>query len=76
MINFRCTKCKTSFRVSDEYEGKKVRCSKCKQVNSILRHEGEIDLDTTNAEKDYFDVFAQLLKWEKQAPPAEVEDVV
>lgn len=72
MISFRCTKCNAAYRVSDESVGKKVRCSKCKEINIISRPSTDMNLDIEGFEDDYIDTFQQLLEWERQAPSAEV----
>lgn len=74
MITFSCTKCKAAYRVSDKFAGKKVRCSKCKEINAISPPKTDMDLNLEDIEDDYNDTFEQLLKWERQAPPAEVSD--
>ncbi len=73
MINFHCTKCNAAYRVDDKFAGKKVRCSKCKEINIISSPETDTNMDIEDVEKDYLDTFQQLLKWERQAPPAEVK---
>ena len=35
MIKFKCSKCEKSYRVADEYAGKRVRCKECSTVNTI-----------------------------------------
>ena len=73
VITFQCKKCNAAYRVSDKFAGKKVRCSKCKEINIISTPKTGTNLDIEDAENDYLDTFQQLLKWEQQAPPAEVE---
>lgn len=35
MIKFVCSECGQSYRVSERYAGKRVRCKNCSQVNMI-----------------------------------------
>ena len=77
MIKFSCTKCNHEYRVPDEYAGKKARCKKCKSVNVIPELQPVNDFSSENYDSgaEFRDVFQELLRWEKQAPPAEVEDL-
>ena len=75
MIQFNCTMCDHKYRVPDEYAGKKARCKQCKNVNVIPDLQPAFDCSTENLDSgaEYYEVFQELLKWEKQAPNAEVE---
>ena len=35
MINFKCTKCKHSYRVSDQCASKRMRCKVCGEIITI-----------------------------------------
>ena len=35
MIKFECTKCKHSYRVSDQYASKRMRCKVCGEIITI-----------------------------------------
>lgn len=76
MIRFSCSKCNHGYRVPDEYAGKKAFCKKCKNVNVIPELEPEFDFSSENFDSgaEYHEVFQELLKWEKVAPTADVED--
>lgn len=76
MIRFSCSKCNHEYRVPDEYAGKRARCKRCKNVNVIPELEPAFDFSCDNFDSgaEYHDVFRELLKWEKQAPTADVED--
>ena len=88
VIQFSCSKCNHEYRVPDEYAGKKARCKKCKNVNLIpesmvaassavgMTFDSEnFDYDSFDSGAEYLDAFQELLKWEKQAPPADEEEV-
>ena len=70
MIKFDCSKCGRSYRVSDEYEGKRVRCRECATVNLITAEEPK-----RNSNEDSVAAFNsllhELLKYEQQAPTME-----
>jgi hypothetical protein len=75
LIQFSCTKCKHEYRVPDEYAGKKARCKKCENVNVIpdLQPVADFSHESYDSGAEFHDVFEELLRWEKQAPPAEVD---
>jgi hypothetical protein len=41
MIQFDCCKCEHSYRVSDQYAGKRIRCKECGEINMIPSIEPE-----------------------------------
>lgn len=75
MIQFSCSECSHEYRVPDEYAGKKARCKKCRNVNLIpdLQPVVEFSTECCDSGAEFHDAFQELLRWEKQAPPAEVE---
>ena len=69
MIKFDCSKCGRSYRVSDEYEGKRVRCRECSTVNLITAEQPrKINEDSVAA---FDNLLHELLKYEQQAPTME-----
>ena len=72
MIKFTCSNCAQSYRVPDEYGGKRVRCKSCKSVNTIPSPEG-VTLDSGDSIAAYNVLLQELSKAEKQAPPVELE---
>jgi len=77
MIQFSCSMCDHKYRVPDEYAGKKARCKHCKNVNVIpdLQPAFDCSMEGFDSGAEYHEVFQEMLKWEKMAPPAEVEDL-
>ncbi len=75
MIQFCCSKCNHEYRVPEEYAGKRARCKKCKNVNVIPDLQPVADFSSENYDSgaEFRNVFEELLKWERQAPPAEVD---
>lgn len=75
MITFKCDSCSASLKAPDDYQGKRVRCSKCKNVVKIpaapTREIVEVGCGDTCA--NYDALLLELSKWEKQAP-AVMED--
>ena len=67
MIKFDCTKCGHSYRVSDEYAGKRVRCKECSTVNKIAAPEPE-RVSCGDSVAAYNDLLKEMLKYEQQAP--------
>ncbi len=70
MIKFKCTSCAQSYRVSDEYAGKRVKCKSCNSVNTIPQPESAGVEDSIAA---YNDLLKELQKAENQAPTIEIE---
>lgn len=75
MIKFTCSQCAQSYRVSDEYAGKRVRCKACNNVNTIPA--SKIEIATKTGSEDsitaYNNLLLELSKCEKQAPAVDVE---
>ena len=78
MIKFTCSSCAQSYRVSDEYAGKRVRCKSCKNVNTIpavpaipIRETGVSGGEDSIAA--YNNLLLELSKAEKMAPTLEQE---
>ena len=72
MIKFDCTKCGHSYRVSDEYAGKRVRCKECSAVNKISASEPE-KVGCGDSVAAYNNLLQELLKCEQQAPAIETD---
>ena len=79
MINVACDKCGQCYRVGDRYSGKKVRCGKCGQVNtvpSIHVISTEMNMGVPYAADgvtpDFNALFMELLKQEREAPTLEL----
>jgi uncharacterized Zn finger protein len=79
MINITCEKCGQCYRVSDEYSGKKIRCSQCGSINLVtLVHEIAMDINlgvpyaTDGVTPDFNALFMELLKQEREAPTLEL----
>lgn len=71
MIKFTCSNCAQSYRVSDEYAGKRVRCKACNHVNTIPTPEPE-PVDKEDSITAYNNLLLELSKAEKQAPTVDV----
>lgn len=78
MIKFDCSSCAQSYRVKDDYAGKRIKCKSCGTVNTIPSTQE----NTENIERPvgcadsiaaYNELFKELSKYEKQAPTLEVE---
>jgi len=72
MIKFECSKCGKSYRVTDEYAGKRVRCKDCSTVNVIPSPQQE-KTGCGDSVAAYNSLLEELSKFEKQAPPLETE---
>lgn len=72
MIKFNCTSCGQSYRVSDEYAGKRVRCKECNTVNAIPSPEAG-PTGSGDSVTAYNNLLQELSKYEKTAPSLEVE---
>ena len=70
-IKFKCSECGKSYRVSDKYAGKRVRCKGCSQVNTIPQPEND-----TVGRGDSIAAFNNLLRElsmaEKNTPTLEI----
>ena len=72
MIRFDCCKCGHSYRVSDQYTGKRVRCKECGEINLIP----SVELETVgcgDSVANLNDLLQELSEFEKQAPAQETE---
>lgn len=72
MIKFTCSNCAHSYRVSDEYAGKRVRCKACNSVNTIPAPEREVS-GSSDSIAAYNNLLQELSKIEKQAPTVDTE---
>jgi len=72
MIKFDCIKCGKSYRVSDQYAGKRVRCRECSTINQIPTAEPET-VSCGDSVAAYNSLLNELLKCEKQAPSLEAD---
>ena len=70
-IKFKCSECGQSYRVSDEYAGKRVRCKSCSQVNMISRPENHT-VGSGDSIAAYNNLLRELSKAEKNAPTIEI----
>lgn len=71
MIKFTCSNCAQSYRVSDEYAGKRVRCKSCNHINTIPTPQPE-PVDSEDSITAYNNLLLELSKAEKQAPTVDV----
>ncbi|MHC4551756.1 MAG: MJ0042-type zinc finger domain-containing protein [Planctomycetota bacterium] len=72
MIKFSCSQCSQSYRVSDEYAGKRVRCKSCNHVNTIPQPVNET-VGSGDSIAAYNNLLQELSKVEKTAPTVELE---
>jgi len=72
MIKFDCSKCGRSYRVSDQYAGKRVRCRECGIVNTIPAAKRE-PVGCGDSVTAYNNLLLELSKFEKQAPSLEID---
>jgi len=72
MIKFDCSKCGHSYRVSDEYAGKRVRCRECTTINMISAPEPE-KVGCGDSVAAYDSLLRELSKCEQQAPSLETD---
>lgn len=76
MIKFNCTQCGHSYRVSDEYAGKRVKCKGCGTPNVIPAAAEKVEktvIGSGDSIAAYNNLLQELLKYEQQAPPLEIE---
>lgn len=72
MIKFDCNKCGRSYRVSDQYAGKRVRCRECATVNLISAEEPN-SMSCEDSVAAFNNLLQELLKCEKQSPAMEAD---
>jgi DNA-directed RNA polymerase subunit RPC12/RpoP len=72
MIKFDCSKCGRSYRVSDEYAGKRVRCRECTTINLISAVEPK-KVGCGDSVAAFNDLLQELLRYEQQAPAMEAD---
>ena len=72
MIKFDCSKCGHSYRVSDQYAGKRVRCRECATINTISATEPE-KVACEDSVAAFNNLLQELLKYEQQAPAMEAD---
>lgn len=72
MIKFTCSSCVQSYRVSDEYAGKRVRCKACNNINTIPNPKSEVS-GSEDSVAAYNNLLQELSKAEKQAPTVDME---
>jgi len=72
MIKFTCSECAQSYRVSDEYAGKRVRCKGCNHVNTIPATQSG-PAGSGDSIAAYNSLLKELSKIEKQAPAIDME---
>ena len=72
MIKFNCTSCAQTYRVSDEYAGKKVRCKSCNSINILPGSKTET-VECEDSIAAYNNLLKELLKAEKHSPTVEIE---
>ncbi|HOK95515.1 MAG TPA: hypothetical protein PK052_09960 [Anaerohalosphaeraceae bacterium] len=72
MIKFDCIKCGHSYRVPDEYAGKRTRCKECSTINIIPTPEKE-KVGCGDSIAAYNSLLEELSKYEKQAPAIDSE---
>ena len=65
MIEFKCEKCGSLYKVKDEYAGKQVRCKKCGHVTHIEAVETDFSMP------DFDSLFSALAEEERRAPTLE-----
>ena len=73
MIKFDCSKCEHSYRVSDQYAGKRVRCKECGEINLIPSLEPET-VGCGDSVANLNGLLQKLSEFEKQAPAQEIDD--
>jgi len=72
MIKFDCVKCGHSYRVSDEYAGKRVRCRECGTINKISAPERE-KVGCGDSIAAFNNLLQELSKCEREAPSLEAD---
>lgn len=75
MIKFTCTKCGHSYRISDQYAGKRVKCKDCGTANTIPAPNKEKTVTGTgDSIAAYNSLLHELMEYEQKAPPLENEE--
>ena len=72
MIKFDCFKCGHSYRVPDQYAGKRVRCKECGEINLIPSVERET-VSCGDSVANLNGLLLELSEFEKQAPALGIE---
>ena len=72
MIKFDCCKCEHSYRVSDQYAGKWVRCKECGEIDMIPSVELEA-VDCGDSVANLNGLLQELSEYEKYASSQEME---
>ena len=72
MIGFDCCKCEHSYRVPDQYAGKRVRCKECGEINLIPSAEVE-KVGCGDSVANLNGLLQELSEFEKQAPALGIE---
>jgi hypothetical protein len=72
MIKFNCSKSGHSYRVSDQYAGKRVRCRECATINKISVLEPE-KVSCGDSVAAFNSLLQELLKCEQQAPALDAD---
>ena len=65
MIEFKCEKCESLYKVKDECAGKQVRCKKCGHVTQIAT------VEPYGVMPDFDSLFTALAEEERRAPTLE-----
>lgn len=73
MIRFSCSECSQSYRVSDDYAGKRVRCKGCNHINTIPQPENDATAGSGDSIAAYNNLLQELSKAEKNAPTVEID---
>ena len=73
MIEFDCSKCGHSYRVSDQYAGKRMRCKECSEINTIPSVEHET-VGCGDSVANLNALLQELSECEKQASTQEIEN--
>ena len=73
MIEFDCSKCGHSYRVSDKIAGKRVRCKECSEIITVPAAEIEA-VDSGDSVANLNALLQELAECERQAPEQEIED--
>ena len=71
MITFICSKCERSYRVSEEYADKRVKCKGCSHVILIPKPENQT-LGSGDSIAAYNDLLKELSKAENTVPTVEI----
>ena len=79
MIKFSCKKCGHLYKVDKQYAEKNVQCKECGSVCRVPQASAEIQYFYKDVHyaadgitPDFDDIFSELLKQEREAPPIAV----